>query len=259
MGSDRGDGVVLDAVDRAVVAHAVDVPGEDGRDIAALRQQPMHAFPVVAVLRQPAGVVHEDEHVSRVAGLLESLLEPAELLRTHALALGLAEVLLAGVRVALVGVERDEPALLVLQGVPQRAELGFVVLFVFALGPVGAAPVDVVIARDREPRHPQLAHRRFVLLGLGHPLRRLVVAVDQIADREDEVGVEQVGVDDGLFEHADAGDRSAGAVAEHDEAEGVFFLGQLEQLLAGRAVGVDARRLCVEGSRCQQQQRDEAG
>ena len=89
-------------------------------------------------------------------------------------------------------------------------------------------PVDVMVAGDGEPGHQQLVHGARVLLHLPHPLRCLVVPVDEIAHRHDKVWFDQVHVRDGFTQHADAGSRSPGAVAEHSEHERVILQRQIE-------------------------------
>ena len=66
--------------------------------------------------------------------------------------------------------------------------------------------------------------------------------MDEVADRQDEVRVEQVGVGDRLLEHLDALGRSAGAVAEDDEVEHVVRLRQREHLCRF-AIGAHRRRI----------------
>ena len=235
----RGQGEVLDAVPRAVVAHVVDVPAEDGADVAGRRQEPVDLLPVVAVAPPgPARVVDEREHVARVLRALEGRGEPRQLGLAHALALGLREVPLAGLRVGLVGVEHEEPAALVLDRVPQGAEVLLVVGLVLLRGPALAAPVDVVVARDRVPRAVEGGHRRAVLAHLLHPLGRLVVAVDQVTDRHHQVGVDQVHLGHRVGQDLDALGRPARAVAEDREQEAVLLAGELGGPGA-RSVGQD--------------------
>ncbi|QKK09039.1 MAG: TIGR02206 family membrane protein [Planctomycetota bacterium] len=237
--ADGGEGDVLDAV-AGVEAGAVDVAGEDGRDVAGLDESGVDLVPVGAVVAaEPAGVVQEEEDVPGVLGLVEGFVEPGELLGAHGLGVGLGDALLAGIGVALVGVEDDEGAALVLEGVPERAEVGLEVLLVLALGRVVAAPVDVVVAGDGEPGAVELVHDALELAHLGHPGLGGVVALDEVADGHDQVGLEEVGVGDGLVEDLDPVGGAAGAVAVDDEEEGVVLGGQREDLGRG-AVGGEA-------------------
>ena len=214
----RGEGEVLDAVSRAVVAHVVDVAAEHGAHIPGCRQEAVDLLPVVAVAPAgPARMVDEGEHMARVLGALEGCGQPRQLGLAHALALGLVEVALAGLGVGLVGVEHQEPAALVLDRVPQGAEVLLVVGLVLLRRPPLSAPVDIVVPGHRVPRAVEGGHGCAVLAHLLHPLGRLVVAVDQVADRHDEVGVDQVHLGDGLREDLDALGGAARAVAEDGE------------------------------------------
>ena len=75
--------------------------------------------------------MEEHYHVLLVLPARELGLQPRELFRAHSLGRGFAEVSLAGLRIGFVGVEHDEPAILVIEGVAERAEVQFVVGFVF--------------------------------------------------------------------------------------------------------------------------------
>jgi len=235
--------VVLDRK-ASLMASMVDVAREDGGHVAGRLQQVVHAVPVVAVAAlQPAWMVQEQEHVVGALGLLQHGGQPLVLLDAHLLRGGLVEGLQARRRIALVGVQRDEPAVLVLERVPQRAEVQLVVGLVLALGLRAlAAPVDVVVAHHGEPGAQELVHDPLELAHLRQPLGLLVVALDQVADGHDEVGLEQVDLGHRLVEHGDALGRAASAVAEHDEGEGVLLLGQGE-LEGALARGQEAPRV----------------
>ncbi len=139
---------------------------------------------------------------------------------------------------AFVGVEDDEGAAFVFEPVPEGAEVFFVVGFVFAGGALGAAPVDVVIAGDGEPGHAEVLHDAAVFAEVLHPFVRGIVAGEEVADGHDEVGVEEVGIADGLAEDLEAGFGAAGAVAVDEEVEGEVACGEGEE--GGvRAAGVD--------------------
>ena len=238
--ADRGQGEVLDAVPLAVVDHAVNVSREDSGHVSCLHQPLVHPLPVVPVLAPiPAGVVKEDEDVAQVPGLLQRALEEGELGLAHALAGGLVEVLLPGDRVALVRVEGDEHRALVAEGVPEGTEVLLVVGVVLALGPAVAAPVDVVVAGDREPGAGQPVHDPGELVRLLLPLLRAVVALDHVAHRHHEVGVDDVHVLHRLGQDLHPAVGAAGAVAEDREDEGAVLIGQLEAL-GVRAVGQEA-------------------
>ena len=241
-----GEGEVFDAVLHPVVAQAVDVTAEAGADVAVGDEELVDLVPVVAGIDVggPARVVHEDEDVLEGLHFLQRLLQPGELGLAEFLLGGIAEVArLGGIGgIALVGEQHEEAALLVLEPVPERAEVLFISLLVFERRAALAAPVDVVIAGDGEPRHAQVFHGVAVFVHLDLPLVGGVVTLDQIADGHDEVGVEQVAVGDRLGQHLDAFRRAAGAVAEDDEVEGVVALRQGEQD-GIRAVGADFRRV----------------
>ena len=181
------------------------------------------------------------------AGFLKDAGEPVPLLGRHRLGGRVLEVLLAGGRVALVGVEHDEPAPLVLECVPERAEVQLVARLVLAGGlrAVRAAPVDVVVAGDREPGTQQAVHHALVLPHLVHPLGRPVVPLHEVADRHHQVRLEQVRVAHGVGEHGHALVRPAGAVAEDDEREGVLLARQRQ---IGRAGAGGAEPLGREGA-----------
>ncbi|MCY3004155.1 MAG: hypothetical protein NTV21_20360 [Planctomycetota bacterium] len=225
---------VLDAVARAVVAHAVDVAREDRAHVAGGGELGVHLLPVVAVLAaEPARMVQEHEHVLGTFRARERLVEERVLLGAHALALGLVEVALARLRVGLVGVERDEPRALVAEGVPKRAEVGLVVgLVLLGRALALAAPVQVVVADDGKPRAAQAFHDPGELVGLLLPRRAVVVALHEIADGHHEIGPDHVDLVDGLREHLDAVRGPSGAVAEDHEAESVALLGQRQRHLA---------------------------
>ena len=246
VGAGGGEGEVFDAVLHAVVAQAVDVAGEAGADVAVGDEELVDLVPVVAGVDVggPARVVHEDEDVLERFHFLERLLQPGELGVAEFLLGGIAEVArLGGIgRIAFVGEQHEEAALLVLEPVPQRAEVLFISLLVFERRAALAAPVDVVIAGDREPRHAEVLHGAAVFIHLHLPLVGGVIALDQVADGHDEVGVEQVGVGHRLGEDLDALRRAAGAIAEDDEVKGIVALRQREQDRV-RAVGADFRRV----------------
>ena len=182
----------------------------------------------------PEGMVQEDEDVLERLHLLERLAQPGHLPRAQPLLLGVAEVALPAVGMALVREEDEEADLLVLEPVPEGAEVLLVVELVLELRLllrrlVVAAPVHVVVPGHREPGHPEPVHGGAELLHLPHPGLGLVVAVDEVADRHHEVGVEQVRIVHRLGEDLDALDGPAGAVAEDDEVEDVIPLGKRQQ------------------------------
>ena len=111
----------------------------------------------------------------------------------------------------------------------ERAEVFFETGFVFAGWAVGAAPVDVVISGDWEPRHAEVIHDGAVFGHFLFPCRERTVAVDEVADGEDEVRVEEIGVADGLVEDLEAFGWAASAVAEDEEVEGVVAFGERER------------------------------
>ena len=161
----------------------------------------------------------------------------------HAGTRGLLKLPLAGGRVGLVRIQHDEPAASCAR---RRTTAGRSASRSWPRAPPAAsglaAPVDVVVAGDRVPGHEQLAHDVLELAHLHHPLRLLVVALDEVADGHHEVGAEQVHVVDRVLEDRDALVGAAGAVAEHHEAEGLLARRerQLDRALA-RSSG-NARR-----------------
>jgi hypothetical protein len=216
-----GEGDVFDAVADAVVAEAVDVAGEDGADIAGGFEDIVDLVPLGGWVGcfDPAWVVEEDEDVAEGFGFGEGALEPCELPCAHGLVRRLGEFALGAGAVALVREERDESAVLVLEPVVEGAEVFFEIGFVFRFRSAGTAPVDVMVTGDGEPWHLESVHGGGVLLHFLFPFREWAVAIDEVADGEDEVGVEEVGVLDGLVEHEESFGWSAGAVAEDHEVE----------------------------------------
>ena len=205
-------------------------------------------FPVVPVVApHPARVVQEDEDVARVRRPFQGALEKGQLLGAHALAFGLVEIALARLWIGLVGVQAQEPAVLVAQGVPQGAEVRLVVGLVFALGPAGAAPVHIVVARHRVPGTQQVVHDAPELTHLRHPLGPGVVTIDQIAHGHHQIGLHQIHVRHGLGQDPDTLHRPARAVAEDGEGEGLILGGQVQKLSSGpvrlQAVGILAQGL----------------
>ena len=226
---------VVDAVAR-VVSHAMDVPGEHRRDVACFDEHLVDDLPRIAVVAaKPSRMVQEEEDMLGVLALFEHLPQPSELLGTHLLALGLADAPLVRDGVAFVGVEHNEEAVLVLERVPQRAEVHLVIELVLVVRPSFAAVVHVVIARDGEPRADERVHHVLELAHLRHPLVGRVVAVDQVADRHHEVGLEQVRVADRVLQDVDARVRPARAVAVDHERECVRFTRQRQDDV-GRSV-----------------------
>ena len=232
----RGEGDIFNAIARAIVAHGVDVAGENGGDVSGFLKAFVNPFPVVTIATpEPAGVVEEDEDVLGLVGFCEGLIEPGELLGADFLGGGLAEGSLTGFWVAFVGIEDDKPRVLVLEGIPERAEVHLVSGFHFTFGLLGfvfSPPVDVVVSRDGEPGAGELVHDGFEFLHLLHPDVLSGVAIDEIADGHDEVRFEEIGVADGVGEDGDTAVGTSGAVTVDDEGEGVFFVGEGELDLA---------------------------
>src|SRR3546814_15866820 len=72
---------------------------------------------------------------------------------------------------------------------------------------------EIMVARDIEERHPQAADRAFDMRPFLGKLGRIArIALDQIADIDEEFGLHQVDLGDRALEHA--GTREAGAVAD---------------------------------------------
>jgi len=193
-------------------------------------------------------MVEEEEDVLGVLGFCQGLIEPGKLLGADFLGSGFTEGSLAGYGIAFVGIEDDKPRVLVLEGIPERAEVHLVSGFHFTFGLLGfvfSPPVDVVVSRDGEPGAGELVHDGFEFLHLLHPNVLGGVTIDEIADRHDEVRLEKIGVADGVGEDGNAAVGPAGAVAINDEGEGLFFVGkgQLDLALA-RGVKTVGRWLC---------------
>ena len=242
--SGGGEGDVFDAVADAVVAESVDVACEDGADIAGGFEAGVDLIPLRTGVGgfDPARVVEEDEDVAEVFGFGEGFFEPVELAFAHGLVRGFGEFALGVGAIAFIGEEGDEGAVFVFEPIVERAEVFFETGFVFAWWAVGAAPVDVVISGDWEPRHAEVVHDGAVFLHFLFPCWERTVAVDEVADGEDEVRVEEIGVVDGLVEDLEPFGRAAGAVAEDEEVEGVVAFGERERFCAF-AFGVEGRLL----------------
>ena len=206
----------------------------------------MDAFPVVAVASpDPPRMVQEHEHVRRATRPAERLFEPRELLGAHALRGRLAKRALAGLRIALVGVQHDKPRTLVTERVPQRPEVLLVVALVLFRRSPFAAPIDVVVPRDREPRHRQLVHDALVLAHLRQPRLFGAVPLDQVAHRHHEVRLEQVDLGHRVPQDGDPFRRSARAVTEDRERERFVLVGKRELDGAGTVRPDPAIRVCV--------------
>ncbi len=236
---------VLDAVPRAVVAHGVDVPGEDRLDVPRLDQHLVNVLPVVAITpADPARVVKENEHMVGLPRLGQGLLQPRDLLRAHPLRRRQAEVLGARSRVPLIAVEDNKEAVLVLERVPERPEMHLVQLLVLPFGTIIAAsilvaPIDVVIPRHREPGALELVHDASELTHLLQPLILLVVSLHQVPDRHHQVRLQQVDVPNRVRQHRHPFRRAGGTVAEDCENEGILLGGQ-GQGLGARTVGEES-------------------
>ena len=93
------------------------------------------------------------------------------------------------------------------------------------------APVDVMISGDGKPRHPQPCHYSPVFLHLHHPAGCVIVSLDEVADRHDEIGIKKIGVGDRLGENLDTFGRSAGPVTEDNEVKNVLTFRERERLI----------------------------
>jgi hypothetical protein len=189
-------------------------------------------------------MMQENEHMLQVLHLVERALEPRHLVRAEALLLRISEAAFASIGMTFIWEEDEEPGFLVLEPVPERPEVLLVESLVlarwFRFGIVrGLPPVDVVVSRHREPRHAQPVHGGMVLAHLLQPLLALIVAVDQVANCHDQIGIEKVGVLDSLGEHLDSFGRPSGAIAEHNEVKDIIPLGQRQQFRRW-TIGVDA-------------------
>ena len=223
--TDRGERHVLDVVVRTVVPHPMNMAGEHRADVAGVGQKSVNALPVISVSpTKPPWVMQEDKDMCVVPGLLQRRFEPCELLGTHALGLGPPERPCVRSRIAFIGVEHDEHGILVFEGVPQRAEVHFVVALVLTLrARAFPSPVDVVVARHGEPGHEQLIHGVLELDHLGHPLGRLVVAIDQVADSHHEIRLDEVHILHSIGEHRDPRGGSTGPISEDGKHEGILL------------------------------------
>src|SRR5205085_3574685 len=85
---------------------------------------------------------------------------------------------------------------------------------------------DVVVAGDVEERHFQLGNPAVELLPALVDLVDVVAALDQVADGDDEFGLEDVQLIDRLLEHT--GPRPAGAVGDDGEAESLGVVVEFE-------------------------------
>ena len=131
-GGRQGD--VFDAVPWSIVAHGVNMTGEDGGDVTVFLESLVDTIPVVTIAAtEPAGVVKEEEDVIGILGFFKGCIEPGKLLRAHFLSIGFSKGFFTGGRVTFVGVEDDEPGILVFEGIPKRAEVHFVGAFHFSL------------------------------------------------------------------------------------------------------------------------------
>ncbi len=138
-------------------------------------------------------MVKEDEDVVVTLCPLQACRQPGELLLAHAYQVGTFEPFFPGLGITLVAVEHDEGRVLVPEPVPQRPEVGLVVLLVMPRR-LRVLPIDVVVAGDRIPRHGEPGHGLPVLTHLLQPLRGFVIALDQIAHSHHEIRVEEVGL-----------------------------------------------------------------
>ena len=105
-----GESDVFDAIARAIVAHGVNVAGENGGDVSGFLEAFVNFFPIVAIAAaEPAGVVEENENVLGFLGFFESAIEPGELLGAHFLSGWFSKGSLSGFGIAFIGIEDDEP------------------------------------------------------------------------------------------------------------------------------------------------------
>ena len=213
--------VVLNPIADSVVSHAVNVSGKHSFHVAGIDQSAMNPFPVATGIARsnPARMMHEDEDVIQFFQAVKRLLQEFQLPGTHVLHPSLAETFLAGNRVAFVCIQHDKSTSAMLKRIPQRAEVFFIVGFVFARRFVAilAIPVHVVVAGHRKPRTGQPIHDRPELPHFRQPFLCGVVAVDEIPHGHDEIGIEQIRILHGLIKDPQPGRCASGAVAEHDK------------------------------------------
>ncbi len=204
--------------------------------------------------RVPAGVrvfperlVHEDEDAAGLRAV-EVLAQPLQL-RVAEPGLGLER---------LVRVEADEVDVAVVEGVVERAEVLLVQLLPAMVVHVAGASDHVVVAGDGEEGGLQAGQDGLDLRDVALPPVHVAhVARDQVADVDDEVGLEHVEFVDGLLEHGQAGGHAGGAVTEDGDGEALGGRGHAERD-RGVGAGVHLRGIGPHGAETEGEEDDRA-
>jgi len=84
-------------------------------------------------------------------------------------------------------------------------------------------PVHVVIACHGIPGAIEFFHDASKLAHLVQPLLAPVESVDQITHRHYQIRIQQIGIADGLLQHADSFGRTTRSIADNHKLECVFF------------------------------------
>ena len=116
-----------------------------------------------------------------------------------------------------------------LEGVPERTKVHFIVLVVLVLWTlriIERPPVDVVIAGNRKPGTEQPIHDRFELPHLDEPFIAAVVAVDQVTDGHHEIWFDQIHIPNRIRQNINAFRRPSGTITKNGKDKGVFFTRQ---------------------------------
>ena len=189
----------------------------------------MDLFPIITVVSsQPARVVNEYKNMIRTFCLRQSVFQPRKLSMTHFLGRWFTGGFLPSFRIAFVGVEHDEPAVLMFKGIPERREMLFVVGFVFAWRFFFCHPIDVMIPGHRKPGHQQTIHDPAILPHLNEPFHLFPGSLHQISHGHHQIRFQQVDLIHRLSQHLNTFSRATGSVSENGKGESRVLRGKRE-------------------------------